>query len=242
MLVDDDRRSAGAFAQHQGMLHVLGLQHVLPFACPTISNGTSTAVDRDGTEERNSIVLEDLHTKRSAQRLWSAAWLDAIRSKAVSPTASSNDIVIHIRRGDVSVCDAATRERYLPNAHYLHLIEEVLAGDRNTTSSSVVIYSENTTSATKNQEESWRDFDSISPTFRFDTSPADAWRAMLQARVLILSKSSFSIIPALFNVHGTIVYTPFWVPPLPSWRVVDDATDRQAKRTNIRLQHTLCET
>ena len=37
--------------------------------------------------------------------------------------------------------------------------------------------------------------------------------------VLILSKSSFSLVPALFNPN-TVVYTPFWHQPLANWTVV----------------------
>jgi hypothetical protein len=86
-----------------------------------------------------------------------------------------------------------------------------------------------------------------------DGSPVEAWRTMMQAQTLVLSTSSFSIVPALFaqgqshsnhtsmrTTTATIIYTPCWIDPLPQWIRVDDETVRNMRRTSMRLQDQLC--
>ena len=43
-----------------------------------------------------------------------------------------------------------------------------------------------------------------------------SWAHLIKADILLLSKSSFSYVPALFN-QGCVLYEPFWHPSFPSW-------------------------
>ena len=59
--------------------------------------------------------------------------------------------------------------------------------------------------------------------------------------VVILSKSSFSFIPAALNRHGIVVCTPFWKKTLPGWEVVDSDLLEQSKREIVRMNREKCQ-
>jgi len=213
---------------HLQMIETLGLGHVLRFACPDDPNETST-----------TIVDRHLYT-RFGTRIWTAKWLEHIRAQQQQQDGTQSDqnsnhdkrrVVAHIRRGDVDLCDPETKDRYLSNQHYLGLL--ALHSKK---SDHVSIFSE------LKSTEGWEDFQNHDDDYnlQLDQPPTLAWKEMMTADVLILSKSSFSIVPALFNRKGVVVYTPFWVQPLGHWTVVDDATDRASQRAAIRLQLQLC--
>lgn len=208
---------------HKIMIETLGLSHVLKFTCPPME---SVSIGNTKLSNRH------LYT-RFGTSVWTPEWLDYIQSQQhqVQSTKSRQRkaVVAHIRRGDVSLCDLNTRDRYLPNQHYKALLEEFdSAGD-------VTIFSESKSS------ESWKDFqERQNYALQLDRSPVEAWKAMMDADVLIMSKSSFSLVPAVFNRHGLVVYTPFWVKPLKHWKVVDDDTFRAARRAELRLRSQYC--
>jgi hypothetical protein len=223
--------------EHEIMIETLRLSHVLKFACPHTG--------RHSPGDTGALLLTDRHRyTRFGTRLWTREWLDHIRSQqhsivlSTEPSERKKTVVVHIRRGDVSLCDPITRDRYLPNQHYQTLLEGY--GDNY----NVTVFSES------KSPESWNDFENYN--LQLDTSPAEVWKAMLDANVLILSKSSFSIVPAVFNRHGLVVYTPFWVEPPPltftaesqhgRWKVVDDDTMRTTQRAELRLRSQLCRT
>jgi len=222
---------------HLEMIEALGLGHVLRFACPD-------DYDDDKKSNKNDAAAwidRHLYT-RFGTRIWTPEWLEHIRGQQQRVDSfslkdnkkehgSRRTFLAHVRRGDVDLCDPATRDRYLTNQHYRTLLDQYAAitnkGDE------VIIFSE------QKSTESWDDFANYN--LQLDQPPALAWKAMMDADVLILSKSSFSIVPALFNRKGVVVYTPFWVEPLAHWTRVDDDTDRAERRAQIRLQHQLCD-
>ena len=60
-----------------------------------------------------------------------------------------------------------------------------------------------------------------------------SWQAMVDADVLVLSRSSFGYSAALYN-EGLVLYSRFWHAPLPSWIVYHD---RQQLQSAIAEQH-----
>lgn len=206
---------------HMIMIEVLGLSHVLKFACPP----TGSRIEK----------LDTMHT-RFGTRLWNNEWLEHIRSQQRGIQIDNlalnrgKQVVLHIRRGDVDLCDPETTDRYLTNQHYHSLIKK-FASDV----TQITIFSE------RKSSETWDDFSSngIAYNLQLDQAPAEAWKAMMNADTLILSKSSFSIVPSIFN-RGEVIYTPFWVKPLTHWKVVDDDTVRTSQRYEIRLRDQLC--
>jgi hypothetical protein len=142
-------------------------------------------------------------------------------------------IAVHIRRGDVEPC--CWGRRYLPNSHYQALIDRYVARNRQGEQSNrnpnsngtlavhhpkkpyqVIVFSET------QSFESFNDFRSKGYHLVLDGDPADVWKTIMLSNVVILSKSSFSLVPAALNRQGTIVYTEMWHKPLPGWHVIDD--------------------
>jgi hypothetical protein len=130
-------------------------------------------------------------------------------------------IAVHIRRGDVDLC--RYWRRYLPNSHYLRLIQESTPANQSTR---VTIFSET------RSFESFEDFRALNYTLKLDTDLETVWQALLTADVAILSKSTFSLVPSFLNPN-TVVYTPFWNEGLSHWETVSEiamkVTDLQVK-------------
>ncbi|MEQ1886579.1 MAG: hypothetical protein ABL967_16055 [Bryobacteraceae bacterium] len=113
--------------------------------------------------------------------------------------------VVHIRRGDIRAPEYA--HRYLDNAYYLRLIQKIQASNA---SARIIIHSEN------DSPETFDAFLNLGCTVKLDSSLEEAWQDMILADVLVLSKSSFSYVPALFN-SNLVLYTPFWHNKLCDW-------------------------
>ena len=140
-------------------------------------------------------------------------------------------IAVHVRRGDITPCCWETR--YLPNSHYIQLIQRSIdriamaisdddgsKDDRTTTTTGntrirVVIFSESSNNTQNNTAvESFDEFRTMMnftfPKVRVDVDivldgdPVYVWKTMiLRADICIVSKSSFSLVPAIFNIPTT---------------------------------------
>lgn len=276
------------------LLFHLGLDDVLPIACPPLSpsENTHTRGTIDTTTSRAGPLVDRKYYGRFHLRFCSAEWQTYMRTKVQrrldddtnrSPHNPSNHqqqhhspvenreaaCVLHIRRGDVTPCDPGTRERYLPNSYYRKLVDRYAPAHCR-----VMIYSERTSI------EPWDDFRNYS--LRLGTGDSDGhspqvggvisaslpsssmrdlakiWIDMVTADVLILSKSSFSLVPALLSgapsplppsrsvlasprfTPPRIVYTDFWVDPLPHWTRVSQSLQRQAVLDAERIQNEYC--
>ena len=210
--------------RHSELLQGLGLNRMLPFVdCPTNENAKTTSssiVPRQVYRPR----LDNLYTEMV---LWTPEWLAHVQSKMNISNKNKYPkkedtfvIAVHIRRGDIVPCNANFGARYLPNQHYLQLIQAYLPPLSSQKTTQVIIYSES------NSTEAWEDFLQYNYTVALDTNVADLWKGIMMADVVILSRSSFSFVPAALNVHqnndgSTIVYTPFRYHPLPHWHVVN---------------------
>jgi hypothetical protein len=208
--------------EHEALIALLGLSHVLRFTCPSPSGHWV---------DRNTVLASPGGT-----RIWTPEWRAYIQSMRSPPSpprhnaSSRPQMVVHMRRGDVDLCDPVVAFRYLPQAHYRQLIQEFREKDME-----VSVYSES------NSTEPWDDdFRSGVDHLYLDTPLVEAWRAMLTADVLILSTSGFSNVPAVFNLHGRVIYTPFWEQPLPHWHVVGNATMERLCDTKAQLAQELC--
>jgi hypothetical protein len=141
-------------------------------------------------------------------------------------------LVVHIRRGDVDPCDNYTFDRYLPNSHYLTLVQQ----HRTENHTHVVVHSE------RKSREPWSDFDSIEGIIlKLDADPLEAVQDMLDADVLIMSASSFSLVAALFTEASKVVYTPFWHRPQPRWIRADHELTRNSRSQTLQIRHNCSE-
>jgi hypothetical protein len=161
-------------------------------------------------------------------------------------TAAAKKVTIHVRRGDVGFCGSFSK-RYLPNQHYLDLIDRLTATDMlisdgtsmSNSSTNIVIHSEEPYGkVTASTTESFEDFTVRGLSVRLGAPVTQVWQDVLESDVIVLSRSSFSWVPAFLagTVHrtATVVYTPYiYHTPLPGWMIVDDI---QMNRTNKVLK------
>lgn len=210
-------------SSHDELIQLLGLQHVLMFACPL---NVSSLEDLDDTASPTH--------RRFNSRIFRSDWLERIRDehRRHRKLLPQNDekAVLHIRRGDVSLCDPETSDRYLPNQHYVSLWSSL-------NTETVHVYSEQ-----QSIPEGWDSLRSLpNIQLHLNASIIQAWSSMIQSETLILSKSSFSFVPAIFAPHK-VIYTPYWANPLPGWTIVDDNLMQTTRRATIRLRHEMCGT
>ena len=53
--------------------------------------------------------------------------------------------------------------------------------------------------------------------------PFEAFDRLVEARILITDKSSFSYVAGLLN-RNTVIYRDYWYPPMPDWHQLADVT------------------
>lgn len=199
----------------QTIINSLGLQDILRFACPTSSNEDTPILAREEYYDQDTLV-------------WSKEWLSYIHGLVRHDnTVTKQPMAVHIRRGDVEPCPDQDR-RYLPNQHYLRLIEKYLPNP----DTPVYIYSES------NSTESWNDFlNDANFHLELDTPVESVFLALATAEILVMSKSSFSLVPAMLNPNK-VIYTPFWHEPLPNWTVIPSELVYKANLDIMRLRRS----
>jgi hypothetical protein len=145
-------------------------------------------------------------------------------TKRVIDEKWKNNLSVHIRRGDVNIKNHPGR--YLDDSVYISIIKKIISvkpgltislhsqkpfnGDlmeykKNIKNSEITIHLDNTDKSSNGQGMS-KMMDSI----------LKDWKIMINSKVLLTSKSSFSYVPALLNTNE-IHYIPFWHPKLKSW-------------------------
>jgi hypothetical protein len=208
-------------AEFESLLAAVGLKESLPFACPA---------DYD-TATRRSVVQRDTYRK---DEFWTSEYVDFLKTQIQYPPPHMdvNDhrytIAVHIRRGDVTPCRRENQgyERYLSNLHFQMVIDKYYQeGAR------VVIISQ------EKSFEAWDSFEEKGYELWLDTDVADAWKLMLTADLVILSRSSFSFIPGMAS-KGKVIYTPYWHKPLRRWIHVDKEIMEKSDAETERLQQT----
>eukprot|EP00978_Attheya_sp_CCMP212_P029753 scaffold106817_cov51-Attheya_sp.AAC.2 len=211
--------------EHLPLMKSVGLQDIFPFSCPNV------------TAFPNSKIIPDSIYRRNGEQYFTRNYLDFIQHQVHGYSSLSNSskpsIGVHIRRGDVFLCSNDVK-RYLPNSHYLSLIEKYSSGDGN----HVTIYSESQYHK-RRYFESFKEFSGRGYDLVLDGDIADVWKGLMSSDVVILSKSSFSFVPALL-AKGKVVFTPFWHAPLPSWDIVDDVLLNETKAELQRLRTKFC--
>ncbi len=87
--------------------------------------------------------------------------------------------------------------------------------------------------------ESFDDFREKGYELHIDEDLSDVWTAALKSDVFIMSRSSFSFVPAMLARNTTeVVYTPYWEKPLRGWNVVRKDIQSQSDEELLRLKST----
>ena len=232
---------------HLQLIEELGLGHVLRFECPTADTNQSL---------NTTIMVPDSHYQlplKNTRDLWTPDWLRSIYSLQKLPwldqkqkrhhqqqaNREKKQVAVHIRRGDVALCQSqGLRDRYIPNRFYAQLLSRYFGSDDSYT---VTVYSESTTF------EDWKDLtDRIADTtkirihFALDTPLPSVWRALMEANVVVVARSSFSLVPAIFNRGGTILYPKYMYDPLDHFTVIDDDLLELIEEEKVRLERERC--
>lgn len=243
-----------AMQELQAMIQFLGLEDVIPLnRCPT--NATT-----------EMLVPTQIYRRFNDTGIFTAEWLEEIHhhmnyhtdeddrltqgrteNPLMSYGATQIKVAVHIRRGDTSPCDPITQERYLPNQYYLDVLERYVFQDDTTAAMStsrerfnVTIYSESNT-----YERFDPDFENCTLQLDASLSLQQVWHEFLTSDVLILSKSSFSLIPAILSSANRtrVIYTAFWNNrhrPLSYWTVVNDEDILNASQLRINELQATC--
>ena len=168
------------------------------------------------TEEKNVIIdvieawPKDVHLSRSPDIYYTDKVIQKLRNYYYSthkPDIDTNDIAIHIRRGDVDAVNNS--DRYIPNIFYKHLITSL---KKIYPSYKIVIHSEGKIS----------DFDDLisdNVYFKLNEDVRKTFHAMVTSNVLVTSISSLSYSAAILNTN-TIFYVPFMHAPLRKWNIL----------------------
>jgi hypothetical protein len=233
------------------LLAQLGWDAYLKFGCPS---GESIVNDPDA--EQSPLVLhDDVYRNNIDQSYFTPAWRAEIQRVLQHSSSNANgggvtkttkeelnqnkpfEIAVHVRRGDVTPC--RYKRRYLPNSHYLALIDQYRPKDHddnknNSRPTHVTIYSES------DSFEPFDDFRHRGYTVQLDTDLADVWRALASADVTILSRSFFSFVPAAVNPHTVVFTTFFGFEPLSFWHRADEALVAQSDRQIRQMYETQC--
>jgi len=203
---------------HEALIRAIGLEDVLKFSCP---------------DDLAEMERQPPGAQMNMYDAWTPEWIDYIRSKTKYPktTTAENQTVVHIRRGDVDPClkiQGTLGNRYLPNSYFKAVIEKYIPKD-----SSITVYSE------KQSFEPWKDWSDFSRPvhFQLDTDLTEAWQTMITADFFVLSKSTFSIVPAILNRNGQIFFHPrSYFAALPGFIHVSDDIVEEAERGLILMQ------
>jgi hypothetical protein len=143
-----------------------------------------------------------------AQGIYTTSFVTYLRSACTisSSPYTGKRVVMHIRRGDIKSC--RDPHRYTSNIFYVQLLEELrqLLGF----ALHFTIHSQ------AQSEESFDCFLAHGAVLKLDTSIEEAWHDMIAADILVMSKSSFSYVPGVYN-QNIVLYQPFWHGCLPWW-------------------------
>jgi hypothetical protein len=176
---------------------------------------------------------------------------------------NTTTIVIHVRRGDVEPCDNMTVHRYITNQYYIDTIREYVAKantnnnhNHSPQKTKIIVHSQNrstepwddnflrslteaaaatTTTDGGNADGNGDGDGNVEVVLKLDVPVTEVWKdMMMEADMLVLSKSMFSYVPALFSQKAkTIVCQPFFHPCLPQW---DQPSTQQIAKESRRIK------
>ena len=233
-------------ADTRTLLEDLHWNSIIPFQCPEgVDNQKYNVKNANATAIHPLLLNKEMYRLQGTQSNFKPAWKkfikEALSEYEVDPESETNQVMemaVHVRRGDVHPC--TYKRRYLPNDHYLHLIDQYMPSEtqRNGRPVHVTIFSES------DSYESLDVFQKRNYTIKLDTEHlADVWQALSTADVAILSRSYFSIVPAIINPN-TVVATEFFDFDVTAmgddWEYADASLVANSDQTTRSIFETFC--
>ena len=193
--------------ERKELIQLLGLQKELPIACPT----------EQDIKEGKAVVWTNRNKFKNPG--FTAEWMDYIQTKTLFPyaplSATTVQIVVHLRRGDFTPCHVP--DRYLPNIYFSRLLDSYLPRycSDPIIACNITIFTE-ADAYEPLDEFQQRKFTTVDVT----TAPPTIWKDIINAHVFVMSASAFSFIPAILNRNGNII-TPY--SDIPHWETVENS-------------------
>jgi hypothetical protein len=214
----------------RNLIHTLHWHTIIPFRCPAgVNNKKYNVLKPNATTISPLILNPDVYRLQGHRSNFKPKWRQSVQKELYKYTDHRPDrpfyIAVHVRRGDVTPC--TYKRRYLPNSHYLALIDQYTPNATSLNGRPVVvtIYSESDT------YEPFDVFRQRNYKLELDTENlAHVWKALSTADVAILSRSYFSIVPAAINPN-TVVATEFFdfdVRVMDGWEHADTALVKES--------------
>lgn len=156
------------------------------------------------------------------------AWLRALRpGDAPVPGAACGgratlSVAMHVRRGDV-----VATHRTIPNEYFVGMARALVAAARAAALPDLrfTFYMDAVEAGSEAAALRLDDFSRIEDAeLVYGGSALDTFRALSRADVLVMSRSSFSFLPALLHDEnrGAVVYHPMWHAPRADWFVAQE--------------------
>ena len=150
----------------------------------------------------------EVHHAKKPSLYYTPEVLQTIRNYYYStekPSIIVPDIAIHLRRGDVG---ENYKKRFTSNKEYIELINNVA---KIYPQHKITIFSEG-------KEEDFEELKRENITFCLNGDIRETFHNLVRAKILILSKSSFSYSAALLNENLVYYVFPFWHKKLNHWK------------------------
>ncbi|OEU18009.1 hypothetical protein FRACYDRAFT_238440 [Fragilariopsis cylindrus CCMP1102] len=212
------------FSQHRKLIHAIGLDEVFK-----ITNRYPQGIVK---QKDIRIIIRKIESKDYEQQDKDQQDQGEVDENYDTTTNNNNKykVVVHIRRGDVTPCmtgpptrsDKIKISRYTPNLLFLNVLQQIIDNKTygmNLQPNEVTIFS---TSSTIQQYENFTIFEKLGYNIEINGPIENVWKRISspETKIVILSKSSFSYVPALLasgdnatttTTNTKIIYTPFWM-------------------------------
>lgn len=123
-------------------------------------------------------------------------------------TFSKTQAAVHIRRNDVKIGNT----RYIPNSYYINIVKKLKEINSDI---EISIFSQS------NSSETFDEFEKLGCNLQLDKDLVFTWKQMIGANIFVMSKGSFSYVPALYN-SNFVIFHPAWYQKLKHWHHIED--------------------
>jgi hypothetical protein len=144
-------------------------------------------------------------------------------------------VAVHMRRGDITSDDRKVARNFTPNASFLVALERIL------TIVSVKVPDLRVSVFSQGDAEIFTDFSRLGCELRLNEPALATHAELVDADVLVMSKSSFSYTAALLS-EGIAIYDPHKYRPLSQWIARDGKGDFDERAFRDRLSERLAHT
>ena len=166
---------------------------------------------------------------RNVKDIFTSQFLEHIRSCMVYKKNTCFTVNVHIRRGDISLERAHisnhVKNSYLANVYFVDLVRKI---KKIRPDSVFNIYSE------RQSSENFKEFEDLGCRLWLDTDVVEVWKSLINSDVLVMSKSMFSYVPALY-CKGIVLYKPMWHAPIKEWMNVDSENFASELKYRIKM-------